>query len=85
MGIVIEARGPRDATASEYRNKSIPLNDTMGTLKREFTCGEAAQTETDQLLPLLRRASAMITIVRDRRSSTSAAKNSLTLRLPGKL
>ena len=43
--------------------------------KRGSTFGRVALTETDQLLPLPRRATAANTPVRDRRPSTSAAVN----------
>ena len=75
MDIVIEAGGLRDATASEYRDKSILLG-----VKRESTCGKAARIETDQLLPPPKHASATTTLVRDRCPSTSAATNSPPLR-----
>ena len=65
MDIVIEVGTLRDATASEYGDEAILL-DVIWTHKRGSTCEQAAVTETDQLLPLLRRASAITTLVRDR-------------------
>ena len=58
-----------------YRNKSILLVDLrMRTHKLGSTCGQAAQTETGQLLPLPWRASATTSLVRDR-PLTSTATN----------
>ena len=48
----------------------------MRTHKRVSTCEQTALTETDQLLPLLRRASAVTTLVRERCPSMSAATTS---------
>ena len=81
MDIVIEAGGLRDATASEYRYKSILLNVTYADPQAGSTCGKAARIETDELLPLFsRRARATTTLVRDRCPSTGAATNSPTSR-----
>ena len=62
--------GPSPTTKRYYSTSRLQIH------KRGSTCGQAALTETDPLLPLLRRAGAITTLVRDRCSSTSAATNS---------
>ena len=58
MDIVIEASGLQDATASEYHaTNRYSSASRMRSHKREPTCGQAARIETDQRLPLPRRAS----------------------------
>ena len=73
---VIAAGGLQDVTASEHRNKRYYSTSRTRTHKRGSTCGQAALTETHQLLPLLRRASTITAFVRNRCLSTSAARNS---------
>ena len=75
MDIVIETGGRRDATASEYRNTAILLDVTYADPQAGVHMGQAALTTTDQLLPFLRRASAITTLVRDRCPSTRAVTN----------
>ena len=84
MDIVIEAGRLRDATVSEYRDKSILL-DVMRTYKQGSTCGQEARIETDQRLPLPRHASATTTLVRGRCPSTNAATTALVVESFGRL
>ena len=51
---VIERRGLRDASASDFRHKSILVDVTYPELKRGFTCVPEVPTKIDQLLQLLR-------------------------------
>ena len=88
MDIVIEAGGLRDDMASEYRNKAILLSTSRmraDPLKRGSTYGQATLTETDQLLPLLRRASAATALARDRDVFRRAQPKTVTFSRSGKL
>ena len=78
MNIVIGAGGLRDVKASEYRNNVLDV--AYADPQAGAHIRQGALTETDQLLPILKRASAITTIVRDRCPSTSAATNSPPLR-----
>ena len=74
-------RLPRREDSEMLRHRSAATKryfstSRMRTHNREPTCGQAAPTQTDQPLPLVRRASAIITLVRDRCASTRAATNS---------
>lgn len=83
IGIVVEKRNLREATASEYayRCNEILLDVAYTpTHKRRTTCVQAALAETDRLLPLLKHAGAATKLARDRCPSTSANTKSLLSR-----
>ena len=64
----------RQEDSDMLRHQSVATKQYYSTScmrahKWECTCGQAALTETDQLLPLLRHASAITRLVRDRQVS----------------
>lgn len=67
-------RSMHAATKRYYSTSHMP------THKRRITCAQAALTETDRLLPLLKHAGAATKLARDRSSSTSANTKSLISR-----
>ena len=76
MDMVIEREGPRDATASEYRNEAILLDVTYADPQAvgHMLAGSADRDGLAASSP--RRASVATTLVRDNCPSTSAATNS---------
>ena len=76
MGIVIEAGRLRDATASKYRNNLYYLTSRTCADPQagvHMRTGSADRNES-AAIKILRRASAITTLVQDRSPSTSAAK-----------
>ena len=83
MDIVIERRGLRDVSASDFRHKNILIDVTYvdpQSGKRGFTCVPGVLTKMDQRLQPLRRQSATTTPALDVCPSTSAAINLSPLR-----